>query len=467
MGNAGTGKTRSVREAFDGIRCPVEMLAPSAEASRGVLRSADGGGFSKADTVASFLLSEGRQQAVKNGVIWVDEAGLLAIRDLAKLTDVARQQHAKIVLMGDNKQHASPSRSGNMFAVLQDYAGIVPGRLQEIWRQKHQGYKAVVADIAGGRRVQAFDRLDALGWVKRVDGNAPLVDDYMAGLKAGKSQIIVAPTHAHGDAITAEIRTRLKAAGQLGAEDHAVRQLVNLNWTAAERDDRERYDGSETLVFHRNSGTFKAGQMVKVADFQPGDAWKSADHFAVYREGTLPVAAGDAIRITANGKTADGHKLNNGAVYRVKGFDKHGGLVLDNDWTVPPAFGRLAHAYTSTSFSAQGKTVDRVLLALGSESRPAINAETFYVGVSRGREACRVFSDLPAEELKQAIGRTDPRKSATELMKPKPKKKRRLADRVRGLLKKARDRFKQLHADLGGGNRDQQQQRERDHGYER
>lgn len=32
VGDAGTGKTRSVRAAFDALRCPVEMLAPSAAA---------------------------------------------------------------------------------------------------------------------------------------------------------------------------------------------------------------------------------------------------------------------------------------------------------------------------------------------------------------------------------------------------------------------------------------------------
>ena len=54
-------------------------------------------------------------------------------------------------------------------------------------------------------------------------------------------------------------------------------------------------------------------------------------------------------------------------------------------------FGHLAHGYVTTSHASQGKTVDRVLIAMGSESRPAINAEQFYVSVSRGRDQATVY----------------------------------------------------------------------------
>jgi hypothetical protein len=354
IGDAGTGKTRSIKTAFEHINQPIEMLAPSAAASRGVLRDE---GFSNADTVASFLMSEKRQAAVKNGLIWVDEAGLLAIKDLSKLVDIAKQQHTRIVLQGDPKQHHSPARNGNMMNVLEEFAELPVGRLTEIWRQKNKGYKAIVADIAKGDTSKAFDHLASLGWVQKVEGNAPLVDDYMAGLKAGKDQLLIAPSHAEGNAITADIRERLKQDGRLG-EDKTFDQLVNLNWTDAEKGDLERYDGTETLVFHRNSGTFRAGQVVPVSDWKPGDRWKSPEHFSVYRKDTLPVAAGDMIRITANGKTKDGHSLNNGAVYQVKGFNKDG-IVLDNGWTVSKTYRHLTHGYVRTSVGMQGKTVDR------------------------------------------------------------------------------------------------------------
>lgn len=466
VGDAGTGKTHAIKSAFAEIRCPVEMLAPSAEASRGVLRKE---GFSNADTVASFLLSDQRQAGVKNGVIWVDEAGLLAIRDLSRLTDIAKQQNARIVLQGDPKQHRSVVRHGNMMNVLQEYAGLPVGRLTEIWRQKHKGYKAVVADIAAGKREKAFDQLAGLGWVQKVDSNAPLVNDYVAGLAAGKEQLIVAPTHVEADEVTAAIRTRLQDDGKLGTEERLFGQLVPLNWTEAERGDLERYDGSEVLQFHRNSGTFKAGQAVRVADFKQGDRYASPSHFSVYRKAEIGLTAGDLIRFTSNGKSLGlvKHKLNNGAVYRLKGFDKNDNLILDNGWTVKKDFGHLTYGYVSTSHASQGKTVDRVLIAMGSESRGAISAEQFYVSVSRGRESAKVYTDMPPEELKQAIQRTDQRRSATELMQPKPKKKRAKYERLRHLLTRARARLKSLQVSLVGDTRGNEKQKEREHVHAR
>ena len=437
VGDAGTGKTHAVKSAFDRIHCPVEMLAPSVAASRGVLRQE---GFAKADTVASFLLSPQRQQAVKGGVLWVDEAGLLPVRDLAKLTDIAREQDARLVLQGDPKQHRSVVRHGDMMNTLQTYASLPVGRLTEVWRQKHAGYKRVVEDIAHGGWAEGYDGLVYLGWVRQVEDNTAIVSDYLAGQRAGKEQILVAPSHAEGDAITAAIRTRLKADGKLG-QDHQFDRLVNLNWSPAERGDVARYSGEEVFVFHRNSGPYRAGQEIAVKDLLPGRGWKSPEHFSVYRREKLAVAAGDVVRVTGRGKTADGHVLENGSVYKVKGFGKDG-MVLANGWVVPPEFQHLAHGYVSTSHASQGKTVDRVLIAMGSESRGAMNAEQFYVSVSRGRHEARVYSDLPADELKRAIGRTDTRKSATELMTPRRKPK---ASRVKWWMQKARDRFKKLH----------------------
>ena len=449
IADAGTGKTTTAKPIVEAIRREtgkmVVMLAPSAAASRGVLRSE---GFHDANTIASFLNSPERQAEVKNGVIFIDEAAQAPIRDISRLIDIAKEQSARMVLMGDNKQHASPSRSGNLFNVLREYAGIEPGKLQEIWRQRHQGYKSAVADIACGKLSDGFDKLNDLGWIKRVEGNTPLVDDYFEALRTKKATqseqdraIIVAPTHIEGQEITAEIRQRLKDQGKL-KDDKTFDQLIPLNRSIAEQGDLERYDGTETMVFHRNSGTFKAGQTVKVTEWKTGDRFKSSEHFSLYKEGKLSLAAGDVIRFTKNGTSIDGHQIDNGSTYKVKGFDKHDNIVLENGWTVGRDFRHVTHGYVSTSHAAQGKTVDRVFVAMGSESRGAINSEQFYVSVSRGREATKIYTDMPAADLKQAILKTDPRKSATELMEPKPRPKPK--SRMRGLMKKARERFKQM-----------------------
>ena len=87
---------------------------------------------------------------------------------------------------GDPKQHKSVVRHGNMMNVLQDYASLPVGRLTEIWRQQHKGYKEVVADIAAGKGMKGFDKLNDLGWVKQVENNSAIVKDYMEALRTKK-----------------------------------------------------------------------------------------------------------------------------------------------------------------------------------------------------------------------------------------------------------------------------------------
>ena len=69
----------------------VFTFAPSAEASRGVLRSE---GFANADTVERLLIDPQMQAQVRGQVLWVDEAGLLSVKDMKRLFDVAKEQDA-------------------------------------------------------------------------------------------------------------------------------------------------------------------------------------------------------------------------------------------------------------------------------------------------------------------------------------------------------------------------------------
>ncbi len=49
-----------------------------------------------------------------------------------------------------------------------------------------------------------------------------------------------------------------------------------------------------------------------------------------------------------------------------------------------------------------------------------MSAEQAYVTISRGRERGMIFTDLGRDELLDAIRRADRRRSATELMQPRP-----------------------------------------------
>jgi hypothetical protein len=84
-GAAGVGKTAMMQETAEAIEASgtrVLAFAPSADASRGVLRKE---GFGDADTVARLLKDEKMQAEIEGQVIWIDEAGLLGTKAMGQV----------------------------------------------------------------------------------------------------------------------------------------------------------------------------------------------------------------------------------------------------------------------------------------------------------------------------------------------------------------------------------------------
>jgi len=97
------------------------------------------------------------------------------------------------------------------------------------------------------------------------------------------------------------------------------------------------------------------------------------------------------------------------------GFTDKGDLRLSNGFVVPKDYGHLAYGYTSTSHASQGKTVDNVFISMSQDSLSAANREQFYVSVSRGREAVKLYTD-DKQALFDAVQKSGARMSATELL---------------------------------------------------
>ena len=436
-GAAGTGKTTLAREAVRQLEAAgrrVHGFAPSAEASRGVMRDE---GFQDADTVARLLVDDQLQQRVAGGVLWVDEAGLLGARTTARLFDVARKHNCRLVLVGDARQHAAVER-GDALRLLESEAGLKPAEVTAVVRQRGD-YRAAVELLAGGDIAGGFDRLDKLGAIRelpgRADRHAKLAADYLAAADAGRSVLVVSPTHAEGEAVTRRLRDALRSRGDLGDDERTVTRLQSLSWTEAQRADASAHRPGLVVQFHQNAKGFKRGERLEVARL--GDAGvlarrgdgrlvplplADAARFAVYEQRELRLATGDLVRLTANGSDLAGRRVNNGSAYRVTGFDAAGNVKLGPavkgnkqvPITLPASHGHLAHGYVTTSHAAQGRTVDRVLVAQAAESLPASDARQFYVSVSRARESVTVYTD-DRDALLRAARRDRARPSAVEL----------------------------------------------------
>jgi conjugative relaxase-like TrwC/TraI family protein len=416
-GAAGVGKTTMMQETVSAIEASgkqVFTFAPSADASRGTLRQE---GFSKADTVARLLLDEKLQRDVQGQVIWVDEAGLLGTVTMSRLFDLGEKLDARIILSGDRRQHGSVER-GAALRLLEQEAGLVPAEIKEIQRQRGE-YKQAIHSLSEGRTEEGFQQLDRLGWIREVpheERYKQLASDYVATIEEGKSALVVSPTHYEGEQITAEIRSKLHRLGQLGNEEMRFRCLESLDLTQAERADAVNYIPGDVLEFHQNAKGFDKGQRVTVG--QSSLPLDQAARFQAYRESELMLAPGDIVRFTKNGMTADRkHRLNNGSMHQIRGFDANGDLVLQNGWKVSHEFGHLSYGYVVTSHASQGKTVDRVFIGQSAESLGASSREQFYVSASRARQQVTIYTDDKAALL-SAIDRSDERLSATELVSP-------------------------------------------------
>lgn len=413
-GAAGVGKTTLMQEAVEAIQAAgtrVFAFAPSAEASRGTLRAA---GFKDADTVARLLVDEKLQRRIAGQLIWIDEAGMLGMKAMAHVFDLADKLDARVLLSGDRYQHGSVER-GAALRLLEQDAGLRPAAVKEIQRQRG-AYKQAVKALSEGRAAEGFKRLDELGWIKEIpaaDRYRQMAADYVNAVAAGKKALVISPTHAEADRITAEIRHTLKA--KLGSDERAFTVLESANLTEAERGDAANYVPGDVLVFHQNAKGFTRGDRMAV-NGQAGLPLGQANRFQLFHTATLKLAPGDIVRITKNGVTADGkHRLDNGSLYRIRGFDDHGNIVLDNGWTVGKHWGFLDYGYVVTSYASQSKTVDRVLVGQSSLSFPASSREQFYVSASRAKEQTIVYTDDKAALL-DAVTESDERLTAMELV---------------------------------------------------
>ncbi len=444
MGRAGTGKTTLTKEVVKHIERAgktVFFVAPTAEASRGVLRAE---GFKEAETVAKLLSDKTLQAKLKNQILWVDEAGLLGVRDMTRLLELAKKHNARIIFSGDVRQHSSVVR-GDALRVISQVAKIPSAEIAKIYRQKEKHYKEAVEALSQGQVKKAFKTLDNMGSLiqtDKADLSKRLVSDYMEAKKRKKSALVVCPTHAEGETVTHAIRHELKKTGQLDKTEKIVPRLINLNLTEAEKSDSRNYSKGQVIQFLQNRSGIKRGSRWKVDGIsQKGISIRDegnnsiilstdkTDDFSVYKESTIGISKDDIIRMTQNGADSHKRRLNNGQLLEVIGM-KDGKILARNqesrvEYQLNENFGHIAHAYCLTSHASQGKTCDHVLIAQPSETFPATNMKQFYVSVSRGREVVKIYTDDKEALLRHAESPGD-RQAATELwgIKKTPSKTR-------------------------------------------
>lgn len=434
-GAAGTGKTTLMGEAVYWMQKAgkdVTVVAPSSDASRGVLRN---DGFTEADTVASLLLNTKAQDKLQDGVLWVDEAGMLGTKDMTALLELTKEKNTRLILGGDMRQHSSVDR-GDALRILNKVGRIKTAEVSEIHRQKKAEYKEAVKALSSGDIKKGFERLDTMGAIKTVDPqkpNAALIEDYIGLLKEGKDVLVISPTNAHRQELTKGIRDALQQEGMLGKKEIQADRLQQQYFSLAEKQNWQSYRPGQVIQFNQNAKGFLRGSRwnvkevsdkgVILTDQATGKTnWlpqNQPERFNVMERSTISLAKGDKVRVTHPGFDKKKNRMDTGKMLDVVSVRRDGRIELQNKisrqkYHIDKDFGHIDHAHGMTSYASQGKTVDHVLIAQPEATWSATNAKQFYVSASRAKHGITIYTD-DKEKLLDHAQREGNRTSAIEM----------------------------------------------------
>jgi ATP-dependent exoDNAse (exonuclease V) alpha subunit len=380
---------------------------------------------------------------IRHKAVVIDEYGLLSLRQLKAVVDLAEKHHARLVLVGDSGQHKSVE-AGDAARIVERESRATVAELHEVRRQSaNPAYLAAAEALASGRIAEGLGKLDAMGAVVEIENptarRVQMVNEWFEATQETKSvptkngaqaraktALMVAPTWIEIDALNLHAREKLRAAGKLAGEEQTIASLCAKDWTKAQQKDAHNYQPGDVLVTQKATKHFAKGdelrvvrkekrrltvargtEEISISPRQSGLAW------TVCEERPLAVAPGERLRLRAVGRVtgADGksRRIANGTVVAARSVDANGRLVLADGSTLHTR--QVAHGYAMTSHAAQGLTVDKVFVA------GAISEEGLYVSATRGREGIRVF--VPDREaFLQAGGLSrEARMSALEFMR--------------------------------------------------
>jgi conjugative relaxase-like TrwC/TraI family protein len=423
-GRAGAAKTTTVgaiREFAEDQGYTVYGFAPTTRA----VKSLSEAGIS-ASTVASLLESQAVHDA--SSEIWiVDESSLLPTRQVNRLLHKALEQSVeRIVFVGDQRQHHAIEAGRPIFQMQQ--AGMPVGRLDTIRCQRDPELREAVMHAAKGQVAESLAILERRGDVREVRDiehrRKQIARKYLAAHASGERVLVVSPANDERRELNKAIRSELIARGHVDprGQEHTI--LVSRNLSGAQRAIAYNYDEGDLLRFTRGSKQFaipKGGYgRVEAVDrdanlltINTGSGRRIEYNpvrlfgVEVFREEQRVFSRGDRIQFRAPDR---GLGVANGEFATIESVDSVRAVVrLDSGRQLSAASDRLRHidhGYASTSHSAQGATVDHVIVDINTQLSPElVNRKQFYVSISRARSGIAIFTD-DRPQLGHAVNRS-------------------------------------------------------------
>ncbi|AMS45533.1 Ti-type conjugative transfer relaxase TraA [Aminobacter aminovorans] len=263
VGRAGAGKTtmmKAAREAWElaGYRVIGGTLA--GKAAEGLQKEAG----IESRTLASWELrwKEGREPLTDKTVMVIDEAGMVASKQMAHFVETAFRFGAKLVLIGDPEQ-LQPIEAGAAFRAIVERIGYA--ELERIYRQREDWMRTASLDLARGNVAKAVGAYSGHG---RIIGEK---------LKAQAiTSLIAAWDHEYDPAkstlILAHLRRDVRELNRLAREKMVERGAVGEGHAFRTEDGLRTFDAGDQIVFLKNDSALgvKNGMLARVVEAAPG-----------------------------------------------------------------------------------------------------------------------------------------------------------------------------------------------------
>ena len=352
IGPAGTGKTftlDAVRAAFHASGFELIGAAPSARAA---LELEAGAGITSR-TLQSLIRrwDTGHDRPGHGTLLVIDEAGMADIRTLEHA--VTRQVAAggRVLLVGDHHQLPEVGAGGG-FAHAANHATTV-AELTVNRRQRATWEQQALAELRNGNVATAVQQYLTNDRVivepTNHDMIATAVDRYLEARDAGLRPVLLAGTNDLVDRLNLAVLDRLVDSGDL--DDTSPTSYGDGRFRIGER----------VVIRHNSRQTTTGGQLVDIANGQPG---------------TITRTDGAAVTVRLD---ASGEDVVLGDTYLRQG-------------------GRITHGYALTAHRAQGGTWD-LAISVGADG---LYRESTYVTMSRGIHAnTLIITDPELREIER------------------------------------------------------------------
>ncbi|NTH16684.1 Ti-type conjugative transfer relaxase TraA [Agrobacterium rhizogenes] len=334
VGRAGAGKTtmmKAAREAWELAGYRVVGGALAGKAAEGLEKEA----AIVSRTLASWELrwKRGRDALDAKTVFVMDEAGMVASRQMAGFVEAVVRAGAKLVLVGDPEQ-LQPIEAGAAFRAIADRIGYA--ELETIYRQCEDWMRKASLDLARGKVTNAVSAYRAngrvIGLTLKSDAIESLIADWNHDYDPAKSMLMLA-----------HLRRDVRMLNELAREKLVERGIVGEGHVFKTADGVRRFDVGDQIVFLKNEGSLgvKNGTIGRVVKAAPNRI-------------AAVVGEGDQCRQV----TFESRFYNN-----------------------------LDYGYATTIHKSQGATVDRVKV-LASLS---LDRHLTYVAMTRHREDLKLY----------------------------------------------------------------------------